>query len=240
MQVFLIFPHQLFEQILSFEEEFTFYVVESELFFKQFNFHKQKILFHRASMQAFASRLRAAGKNVEYVESHDIRANEVQLVSSLGTVDITLFDPNDYLLERRIRRASTSSITLLSSPNFLNAEVDLVGNRKPYFQTSFYVQQRKDRQILLEIDGKPKGGQWTFDSQNRKKIPKNTFIPVPFPASQPNAYILEAIDYVETYFPNNLGSSEMPFSGAYYPVTHAEALAALDQFVRERLMAFGL
>jgi deoxyribodipyrimidine photolyase-related protein len=239
MQVFLIFPHQLFEQILSFEEEFSFYVVESELFFKQFNFHKQKILFHRASMQAFASRLRAAGKNVEYVESHDIRANEVQLVSSLGTVDITLFDPNDYLLERRIRRASTSSITLLSSPNFLNGEVDLVGNRKPYFQTSFYVQQRKDRQILLEIDGKPKGGQWTFDSQNRKKIPKNTFIPVPFPESQPNAFILEAIDYVETYFPNNLGSSEMPFSGAYYPVTHAEALAALDQFVRERLMAFG-
>lgn len=239
MSAFLIFPHQLFEQVSLLEEEYIFYLVESDLFFKQYAFHKQKILFHRASMQAFAARLRASGKTVEYIEAHDSRANEVQLVQSLRLSKITLFDPNDHLLERRIRRASPNSLIILASPNFLNSDVELLGNRKPYFQTSFYIQQRKERQILLEAEGKPMGGQWTFDAENRKKIPKNTFIPSPFPETQANEFVQEAIQYVEQYFPSNPGSSDMPFSGAYYPVTHEEAKAALDQFIRERIPFFG-
>ena len=63
MRAFLIFPHQLFEEVFSLEGDYTFYMVESHLFFKQYAFHKQKILFHRASMQAFAVRLRKGGWN---------------------------------------------------------------------------------------------------------------------------------------------------------------------------------
>ena len=235
MSAFLIFPHQLFEETLA-QEAAIFYVVESELFFKQYAFHKQKILFHRASMRAFADRLRAAGKTVEYIEAHDPRASEVALVSSISG-PIALFDPNDYLLERRLRRVG--EIQFLASPNFLNTDTSLLGTRKPYFQTAFYTQQRKDRGILLEEDGKPMGGQWTFDADNRKKIPKNTFIPAPFPETAPNEYILEAIDYVSAHFSENPGSLACPFSGAYYPVTHDEAQAALDQFIRERIPLFG-
>ncbi|MEY3647082.1 MAG: hypothetical protein RL127_1790, partial [Bacteroidota bacterium] len=116
---------------------------------------------------------------------------------------------------------------------------DLLGNRKPYYQTAFYTQQRKDRGILIDAEGKPVGGQWTYDTENRKKIPKNTFIPAPFPEAVPSAYIHEAVAYVSQYFPNNPGSSDMPFSGAYYPVTHAEAQAALELFLRERMHLFG-
>lgn len=235
MSAFLIFPHQLFEETLT-QEADVFYLVESDLFFKQYAFHKQKLIFHRASMRAFADRLRAAGKTVEYIDAQDSRASEVELVSSIkGT--ISLFDPNDYLLELRLRRAG--EIHLLASPNFLNTDTALLGTRKPYFQTAFYTQQRKDRGILLEKDGKPMGGQWTFDADNRKKIPKNTFIPTPFPEAVPNDYILEAIDYVTANFPDNPGSPERPFSGSYYPVTHGEAQAALGQFIRERIPLFG-
>ena len=237
MSAFLIFPHQLFEETLS-QEADVFYLVESDLFFNQYAFHKQKLVFHRASMRAFADRLRSAEKNVTYIDARDPRSSEVALLASLPG-DISLFDPNDYLLERRIRRASQGRVTFLQSPNFLNTDTTLLGNRKPYFQTAFYTQQRKDRGILLEEDGKPVGGQWTYDTENRKKIPKQTFIPAPFPAADPNAYVLEAIDYVERYFPANPGTSDMPFSGAYYPVTHAEAQAALDLFLRERMHLFG-
>jgi deoxyribodipyrimidine photolyase-related protein len=239
MSVFLIFPHQLFEEVFAIETT-SFYLVESELFFKQYAFHKQKLIFHRASMQAFAKRLRSTGKVVEYIESQDPRAKEVALVRSLKGAEISLFDPNDYLLERRLRRGAQGSVTLLPSPNFLNTDTELLGNRRPYFQTTFYTQQRKDRGILLEADGKPMGGRWTFDADNRKKIPKNTFIPAPFPQALPNAFVLEAIDYVERHFPDNPGSSDRPFSAAYYPVTHIEAQAALDQFIRERIPLFGV
>ena len=235
MSAFLIFPHQLFEETLA-QEADVFYLVESDLFFKQYAFHKQKLIFHRASMSAFADRLREAGKTVEYIDSQDSRSSEVSLGKAVKG-DITLFDPNDYLLERRLRRSG--SVRFLPSPNFLNTDINLLGNRKPYYQTAFYTQQRKDRGILLEEDGKPTGGQWTFDSENRKKIPKNTVIPAPFPEAVPNAYICEAVSYVSQHFPDNPGSSAMPFSGAYYPVTHAEAQAALELFLRERMHLFG-
>jgi len=236
MNAFLIFPHQLFEETLLLDGFDTFFVVESELFFKQYAFHKQKLVFHRASMRAFADRLHAAGKTVEYIDAQDLRASEMTLAKSIAGT-ITLFDPNDYLLEKRLRRAG--DIRLLASPNFLNTDTALLGTRKPFFQTAFYTQQRKDRGILLEADGKPMGGQWTFDAENRKKIPKNTFIPAPFPETPTNEYILEAIEYVSTFFKGNPGSSDRPFSGAYYPVTHVEAQAALDQFIRERIPLFG-
>jgi deoxyribodipyrimidine photolyase-related protein len=235
MSAFLIFPHQLFEETLA-QEADIFYLVESNLFFKQYAFHKQKLIFHRASMRAFEDRLRASGKKVEYIDSQDSRSFEVALASSI-VGDITLFDPNDYLLERRLRRSG--DIRFLPSPNFLNTATSLLGNRKPYYQTAFYTQQRKDRGILLEEDGKPVGGQWTYDSENRKKIPKNTFIPAPFPEVVPNAYISEAVAYVSQYFSENPGSSDIPFSGAYYPVTHVEAQAALELFLRERMHLFG-
>jgi len=235
MSAFLIFPHQLFEETLA-QVADTFYVIESDLFFKQYAFHKQKLLFHRASMRAFADRLRAAGKMVEYIESQDPRSSELVFAASL-VGEITLFDPNDYLLERRLRRKV--DLHLLPSPNFLNTDTALLGTRKPYFQTAFYTQQRKDRGILLEVDGKPLGGQWTYDTENRKKIPKNTFIPAPFPAQEPNEYIREAIDYVERHFPTNPGICDQPFSGAFYPVTHQEAELALDLFLRERMHLFG-
>ncbi|MEY3957346.1 MAG: hypothetical protein RLZ73_1803 [Bacteroidota bacterium] len=235
MSTFLIFPHQLFEETLT-QEADVFYLVESHLFFRQYAFHKQKLIFHRASMRAFADRLREAGKVIEYIDSHDSRSAEVALAASIKD-EITLFDPNDYLLERRLRKSG--SVRFLPSPNFLNTDTALLGNRKPYYQTAFYTQQRKDRGILLEEDGKPAGGQWTYDSENRKKIPKNTVIPAPFPEAVPNAYISEAVAYVSQHFPDNLGSSDMPFSGAYYPVTHAEAQAALELFLRERMHLFG-
>lgn len=235
MSAFLIFPHQLFEETLA-QEADVFYLVESDLFFKQYAFHKQKLIFHRASMRAFADRLREAGKTVEYIDSQDSRSSEISLGKAVKS-DITLFDPNDYLLERRLRRSG--SVRFLPSPNFLNTDTALLGNRKPYYQTAFYTQQRKDRGILLAEDGKPAGGQWTYDSENRKKIPKNTFIPAPFPEVVPNAYISEAVAYVSQYFSENPGSSDMPFSGAYYPVTHGEAQAALELFLRERMHLFG-
>ena len=155
MRAFLIFPHQLFEEVFSLEGNYTFYVVESHLFFKQYAFHKQKLLFHRASMQAFADRLRAAGKTVEYMDAQDPRASEIKLIPSFSAEEICLFDPNDYLLERRLRRSAQGNLVFLPSPNFLNTDTGLLGNRKPYFQTAFYTQQRKDRGLLLDEEGKP-------------------------------------------------------------------------------------
>ncbi len=55
----VIFPHQLFEQNILASTCDTIYLVEEWLFFKQYNFHKRKISFHRASMKFYESNLQS-------------------------------------------------------------------------------------------------------------------------------------------------------------------------------------
>lgn len=242
MNAFLIFPNQLFEQTLTLDKSYSYFIIESNLYFNQYAFHKQKLLFHRASMCSFADQLRSRELSVEYIEAQDSRSLESTLITSLidrGVSNISFYDPNDYLLERRIRLASSVKLNIIPSPNFLNLDTGLLGTRRPYFQTAFYIQQRKDRQILLDDDDKPMGGQWSFDADNRKKIPKNTHIPAPYLTAKPSNYVLEAVEYVERHFPKNPGSSEMPFLTSYYPCTHLEAEKALTLFLQERLDSFG-
>ena len=53
---------------------------------------------------------------------------------------------------------------------------DISGMKKPKM-ASFYIKQRERMNILLTNSGKPIGGKWSFDKENRKKIPKNLEIP---------------------------------------------------------------
>ena len=53
MSINIIFPNQLFEKSLVFNNNYPTFLIEEYLFFNQYNFHKQKILFHRDSMMNY-------------------------------------------------------------------------------------------------------------------------------------------------------------------------------------------
>jgi deoxyribodipyrimidine photolyase-related protein len=252
MQVQLVFPHQLYAQSKLGMGGGDFYIIESDLFFLQYQFHQQKLLFHRASMKYYTDQLIQKGYQCHYIDAHDPHSNIASLfkmLQSKGVQKIKLYDPCDNWLDRQLKKAASVQgieMTYLPSPNFLNnlpEDVELLGYKKTYFQTSFYTEQRKKRNILIEKDGSPVGGQWSFDVENRKKIPKNTSIPsIHFFES--NSYIEEAKQYINTNFKNNPGQSEAPFTKAdkqlYYPITHADAKKAMEQFIAEKLDQFGI
>ena len=48
--------------------------------------------------------------------------------------------------------------------------------KKP-LMANFYKIVRKKYNILMD-DDKPRGGKWSYDSENRKKLPKNFQIPI--------------------------------------------------------------
>ena len=48
----------------------------------------------------------------------------------------------------------------------------LKGRAKPQM-ASFYKFQRTRLKILVDADGAPAGGRWSFDEDNRKKLPKS-------------------------------------------------------------------
>ena len=251
--IFLIFPHQLFyqqEHLTKLSQYDEVFLIENDLFFKQYKFHKQKLVFHRATMKAYQQFLfEHHSIKVNYIEAHkeassvQVLLDEIQALYQEQKIIFTCFDPVDNWLEKYLRRAVNSSneLLLLASPMFLNTSESLQENffkpsKKSFFQTTFYKQQRKEQNILIDKQGNPLGGKWTYDVDNRKKYPKNKTPPVVvFP--DVTSFYSDALQYVNNAFPDCYGEvSKNPL----YPVTRKQALDWLDQFLEHRFMDFGI
>ena len=61
--------------------------------------------------------------------------------------------------------------------NLLDTYKDLFYKNNHYNHTEFYKMQRRRLNILMNKNGTPKGGKWSFDSENRQKIPIDIKIP---------------------------------------------------------------
>lgn len=239
----LIFPHQLFEESILFRNKGTFFLIEENLFFNQYNFHKQKIVFHRSSMKTYADFLNSKKINVEYIEAKDSLADIRNLIPFLKKkkfTSIEFIDPIDYLLLRRIEagcKKTGLTFTKHFSPYFLNSSEEILeyfSTRKKFFQTDFYIHQRKKKQILVDGKLQPTGGKWTFDTENRLKYPRDKMPPV-IEHPLADTYYQEAIQYCEKYFPDNYGT----VNSKLYPTNFTEAKLWLQQFLQLRFAEFG-
>ena len=238
----VVFPNQLFENNLAVSEGGEVFLVEEFLFFRQMNFHKQKLVLHRASMKFYEDFLAKKGVKVSYIESTDTLSDVRKLMPHLiekGFTRIHFCDVADNYLERRIKKhAANVELVQHETSLFLNSkeELDLYfKGKKRYFQTKFYTQQRTTRRILMDKDSTPTGGKWSFDDENRLKYPKGkTPPPAEFPAA--NTFRKEAEKYVAANFGGNYGE----LTGAFvYPTTYAESDAWLNQFLKDRFREFG-
>ena len=240
--VCLVFPHQLYEQHPALAPGRTVILVEEWLYFNQYRFHRQKIALHRASMQFYRDELLKQGYQVRYISAQEPLCDVRQLLPQLqaeGITEIHYARTTDNWLEKRLRRAAGSmTVVPVESPNFINTTTEINDYFKPgkkYFQTDFYVFQRKKRRVLLEDDGKPAGGKWTFDTDNRSKYPKGKRPPkVVFPPF--NTYWQEAAAYVDRHFATGYGQVSTAFS---YPVTFEESRQWLEDFLEQRFAEFG-
>jgi deoxyribodipyrimidine photolyase-related protein len=248
-QAAIIFPHQLFEKnpILSTCSEF--WIIEETLYFNQYHFHPQKLVLHSASMQYYRDYLLAKKKEVKYIQATDKLADcrlFLYHLSKLAYKAIHIIDPTDDWLKKRLTKAAyKNKINIIwhENPNFLNTTEELAQffeGKKKYFQTDFYIHQRKKRKILVDTNAEPVGGKWTFDIDNRAKFPKGEKIPsYPFPLS--NKYTTEAQKYVEENFENPYKlSTDLILSKQFYPTTHEEAKVWFHHFLKERFNLFGI
>lgn len=239
----IIFPHQLFEESPLLHNGLDIYLIEEFLYFKQYPFHKTKIAFHRASMKAYEQYLLQKGKRVNYIDAQhplaDIRNFDSEIQKeNIG--EIQVLDPTDDWLQQRLGYVSKDiQLKVHPTPQFLNTPEDLKSffraDKKSFFQTSFYKQQRKKRNILLDENQQALGGKWTYDTENRKKYPRNRRPPaVHYPATC--SYWKEAVNYVEKHFNEHLGQVS---ESKIYPVNFEEAEAWFEQFLSYRFYDFG-
>ncbi len=241
----LVFPHQLFENSSLIDNGYPIYLIEELLFFKHYNFHKQKIAFHRATMKQYEAYLTSKNIEVNYVESSQPISDIRELIPYLKSKYVThihYIDPVDNWLQKRIETCcSNSNIerTVLESPLFLNTKEDLQPffrtDKKKYFQTNFYKDQRKKRHLLIDPDGNPTGGKWSFDHENRKKYPARKTPPaIQYP--DVDEFYAEARAYVSSNFSDNIGESP---AYSLYPTSFQASKKWFQQFLEQRFVEFG-
>ncbi len=235
MECVLVFPHQLFEHYPSFQKDRSILLIEDSRFFSEFRFHKQKLILHRASLKSFEKNLKKKGYTTHYLEEDWELAVERMHLSALYLVEL-----DDIVLEKKLTSLAKKlqiKLQIDPSPGFLTSVEEFQslfrGKNHLHFET-FYIYQRKKFNLLLDKKGKPLGGKWSMDQENRKKLPKAFSIPDP-PKFQRTEEIEEAILYVEKKYPNNPGDLD----SFNYPTTHLLAKKALKNFLENRLQFFG-
>jgi deoxyribodipyrimidine photolyase-related protein len=238
----IVYPHQLWAENPAVAAAPTVVLVEDPLFFRQYRFHVQKLVLHRASMTEFMQRCELLGKRVYRVDSNSISCSseigaflKTKKISKAFVVELT-----DDWLKRRMSdgcRDAKVDVESIADPSFLTPTEVMqkwAEKREHYHFTDFYMQQRKRLGLLLDEKGKPIGGKWTFDTDNRKRLPKGYSIP-PWKTPSTRPSVIEAKRYVAKEFPNALGQID----AFCYPVTHDQAATWLDTFIDDRLASFG-
>ncbi|BCX13884.1 MAG: cryptochrome/photolyase family protein [Candidatus Dojkabacteria bacterium] len=214
----VIFPTTIFEKNELINKSRKIFIWENKRYFTDFKFHKKKLIFHRATLRAYYDYLKNEGYNVSYINFYEEFQNK--------DYKLLAYRVYDQKLENELKQ----KIQFYDSPAFWGGKLK---KSKKYFLHTFYIAQRKRLNILIQ-EGKPIGGKWSFDDENRKKLPPNHKVPkVKFFGN--NRYVTEAQNYVQKHFLNNPGNSE----NFFYPVTFGEAYSWLEDFIENRFKLFG-
>ncbi len=201
--------------------------------------HKQKLVLIFSAMRHFAEELRHHGFTVDYVRLDD-PANTGSFTSEVERAitrhkpfRIVVTEPSEW---RVMEMMKSWDAEVLSDDRFFATPASFAvwaNGRKQLRMEFFYRDMRRLSGLLMEGDD-PVGGQWNFDHDNRKALPKN-LTPPNRRRFDPDPVTREVIDMVAGRFPDHFGDLE-PFGWA---VTRTDALAALDHFISVCLPSFG-
>jgi len=207
--------------------------------------HKQRIVLFLAAMRHFAMGLREKGLVVDYHELDEgiasLGEGLREAVKSMNPQKVILVEPGEWRVRKAIEEqcaASKVALEIRIDRHFLCSIEEFrqhQSGRKELRMEYFYREMRKRTGVLME-DGKPLGGDWNFDKENRKSFGKEgpKQVPKPPPAL-PDEVTTRVIKLVETRFSKHPGKLDhFP-----WPVTRDHARHSLKRFIQEALPFFG-
>ena len=236
MEATIIYPHQLFKASPAVKDDQPIYLVEEPLILTHNPIHRQKLIFHKLSLDAYERVLTDAGHRVTRltVTEHPTTDSMFARITKDGVRTVHVVDTTDDYLERAIAASGLERVWY-ESPLFILPKDEAIERftTSKRFMASFYKQLRKDHDILITDTGEPVGGQWSFDADNRKKLPKNIELPGDIEMFG-NAETAAAEAWADT-----IGAEVYGEAGCWLPYTHAGAESCLQAFLRTRFTDFG-
>ncbi len=204
---------------------------------------KMKLTLFFSAMRHYREARRAECREVLYFEIETAVPLLEALAAKcaeLGIDRVVTFAPHDRFFAEELRmEVSLAGLELQEhpSPMFLTPEVEWDRFAKPgqrLVMGDFYLAQRRRLGLLLDSDGRPEGGRWSFDEANRKPLPMGQDPPAIW-GEAPDGITREVMAMVEARLADHPGSTK----GFAYPVDHAGADRWLDEFLETRLDQFG-
>jgi deoxyribodipyrimidine photolyase-related protein len=208
-------------------------------------YHKHKLLLYLANMRTFANELSSQGCDVQYqkleVTKGKALAKELATYCKAQGVEVVRsFAVSDVFMAQAIDESLTKNginWVQKTSPGFLCSEKDLKSyfekSKKPFLKT-FYQETRKRFGVMLDDSKQPLGGKWSFDTENRKKIPKKVEIPQE-KKFEHSAITKQVAATINRYFPAHAGDTD----DFYLAVGREQALLVLEDFLQTKLKSFG-
>ena len=214
-------------------------MIEDQFLCRHFAYHQQKLVLVLAAMRAYASlcgRLVLTCCISRWCRAGNRKRRSIytalrHLLIQHEVTELVCFEVEGKAMQGNLVRLAQSmdlAHRVLPSPMFLCGRAEfagfLKGRAKPQM-ASFYKFQRTRLQILVDADGAPAGGRWSFDEDNRKKLPKSIQPPA-LPRVPDDPVVGEVSDLVSRVFADHPGSVE----GFHWPVTRQGALQWVDDF----------
>ena len=214
-------------------------LVESRRRATRLPYQRKKLVLLFSAMRHYALLLQERGIPVEVIQADDILSGMRQHVARWQPGRIYSMTASEYsgrVFQAQLGERLGVKVVLLGNTQFLIGQYNPFPDAEPgrrYVMEKFYRRMRRYFNLLLDADGEPLGGQWNYDKENRRPLPKG-FTPQPRLGFAPDAITRQVMDEV-THLENTVGSVE----GFDLAVTHAQAQQALDDFLEHRLASFG-
>ena len=246
MKLFLILGNQLFHPryLANFKDHLIFMAEDYGLctFEKH---HKLKILLFLSSMRSYKDELKSKNFSILYKDvNKDFKLSYEKklekIIKEKKIKEISFFEIEDKFFEKKVINLGKKNflkINQIKSPMFLverNEFKNYLSKNKRPFMANFYKIVRTKMNLLMNKNGTPKGNKWSFDEENRKKLPNSIQIPKISKVKETRDTIVLK-KFINNNFKDHPGSTEK----FWFPTTRKDANKWLDEFLKERIKLFG-
>jgi deoxyribodipyrimidine photolyase-related protein len=207
--------------------------------------HKAKLVYILSAMRHHADALRAAGWRVDYVRLDDPDnsgsfTGEIARALQRHAPDrIRVTEAGEWRVAAMLDAWQSLfglPVEIVPDTRFLcsHREFEAWADGRAELTMEFFYRDMRRRTGLLMDGGKPAGGRWNFDKENRKPAKADLLMPRPI-AFPPDDITRDVIAMVERRFADHPGALE----GFDYAVTAHDAERQAAHFVAYALAGFG-
>lgn len=233
---------------ISYSNRIVMAEVLAESISKQRPSSRQRSVLFLTAMREFSKQLIEDGHQVEYfnirqaIESFSEALTIAHKKQVFNQLKVVL--PGDEQVRLELKNWCNQNrvqLVLLEDQHFLTRPGEfqnwMQGKTQPRMEY-WYRHLRKTRNILIQSNGKPVGGKWNYDQDNRRPFSKSgpqNIIEPPLTNNLQHPTVKQVIEDINQYLPNLNGN----LKSFPWPINRTQAQKQLAHFIDFKLANFG-